>query len=331
MLLWITIRHCPVFPLDTLNRNMDLKQLRAIIAIAETGSVTRAAQTLHVVQPALSRQLRLLEKELGAPLFERTRHGMHLTDAGQTLVDHARRAMRELDRARAEVVAPGTVSGSVAIGLLPSTSALLSGKLIESLRAKYPDLNVRLTIGFAGHLQQWLESGEIDLALLYALKPSTLLDVQPLVDEVLYLVGPTNAGLRFDKSISMSDVASSPLIMPSSPHGLSKLLEHACAVAGVRLTVVTETNSMQVQKELVSHGLGFTILPSVAIFDDVANRRLSAAPITAPDLSRRIVLALPMPRRASITVRSVANELCTLIQDIISRGGWPGARWLGDA
>lgn len=307
---------------------MDLKQLRTLIAIAETSSVTRAALLLNVVQPALSRQLRLLEEELGTPMFERTRHGMHLTEAGQTLVDHARRALRELDHARTQVVTPGIIAGPIAIGLLPSTCTLLSGALVGSLRTKHPGLNVRLTTGFAGHLQQWLESGEIDLALLYELKPSTLLDVQPLLDETLYLVGPASAGLRFDKPIPLSDVASTPLIMPNPPHGLSMILEHACAVSNVRLTVVTETNSMQIQKELVSHELGFTILPGVAIFDDIANKRLSAAPLTAPDLSRRIVLALPMTRRTSIAVRSVANELRTLIEGIIARGDWPGARWL---
>lgn len=307
---------------------MDLKQLRALLTIAETGSVTRAAQLLHVVQPALSRQLRLLEEELGTALFDRTRHGMHLTDRGQILVDHARRALRELDQARATVVTPDTVAGTVAIGLLPSTSTLLAGPLVRSLQSRFPDLKARLTMGFAGHLQQWLENGEIDLALLYEPKPSALLDVQPLLDEKLYLVGPTNAGFRFDTAVALADVASVKLIMPNPPHGLSIILEHACAVAGVRLNVVTETNSMQIQKELVAHGIGFTILPSAAIFDDVASERLSAAPITAPDLSRRIVLALPMARRGSIAVRSVARELRSLIEEIIVRNGWPGARWL---
>lgn len=308
---------------------MDLKQLRALLAIAETGSVTRAAQLLHIVQPALSRQLRLLEEELGTTLFDRTRHGMHLTEAGQILADHARRSLRELDHARAAIVTSETVAGTVSIGLLPSTSALLAGPLVQSLNARFPQLKVRLTAGFAGHLQQWLENGEIDLALLYEPKPSALLDVQPLLDEKLSLVGPTSAGLRFDQPIALADLASTPLVMPNPPHGLSMILEHACAVAGVRLNVVAETNSMQIQKELVAFGIGFTILPSAAIFDDVAHQRLSAAPITAPDLSRRIVLALPMTRRTSVAVQSVARELRNRIEEIIERGGWPGARWLG--
>ena len=309
---------------------MNLKQLRSFLAIAETGSVTRAAELLHVVQPALSRQLRLLEEDLGTPLFERNQRGMELTDTGQMLVERARRALRELDQAKAEIVAtPGTVAGMVAIGLLPSTSTLLAGPLVGSLKKKYPHLAVRLTMGFAGHLQQWLENGEIDVALLYEPRPSAVLDVQPLLDETLFLVGPPSAGLRLDHPVALRDIASTPLILPNPPHGMCMLLEHACAVAGVSLSVAAETNSMSIQKDLVSYGIGFTILPSVAIFDDVARGILSAAPITAPDLSRRIVRALPMMRRSSLAVRCAASELSTLIEDIIDHNGWPGAKWLG--
>src|SRR5580692_7106761 len=100
---------------------MDLKQLKALVTVVETGSVTRAAELLHLVQPAVTRQVRSLEHELGVPLFERTRHGMRPTAAGLTFADRARRALNELDRARAEIApAPGVVAGLVAVGLLES-------------------------------------------------------------------------------------------------------------------------------------------------------------------------------------------------------------------
>lgn len=308
---------------------MDLKQLRSFLIIAETGSMTRAAELMHLVQPALSRQLKALEEDLGSSLFERNRRGMQLTAAGQILVERARRALRELDQAKAEIVpTPGTVAGAVTIGILPSTSTLIAGPLVSSLKQKYPRLAVRICVGFAGHLQPWLENGEVDVALLYEPKPSAALEVQPLLDETLYLVGPPSAGLRRDRSVTLRDIASLPLILPNPPHGLCMLLEHACAVAGVRLSIATETNSMSTQKDLVEYGIGFTILPSVAIFEDVARGVLSAAPITAPDLSRRIVRALPMMRRSSLAVQCAASELSIQIKDIIDRGGWPGAKWL---
>lgn len=310
---------------------MDVKQLRALLAIAETGSVTRAAELLHIVQPAVSRQLRLLEEDVGAALFARGRRGMELTDAGQVLADHARRALRELDRARAEIVpVPGVVTGTVAIGLLPSTSDLLGGPLVSALKRQYPQLTVRILVGYAGHLHQWLESGEVDVALLYDPKPSSLLEVQPLLDETLYLVGLPDSGLDAGRPVPLRDLEHKPLILPNQPHGLRVLLDHACAVAGVPLAIAAETNAMSIQKNLVMHGVGFTVLPSVAIFDDVAQGRLAAAPITAPDLQRKIVLAQPVTRRSSVAVRCAVTELRARIKAIVERNSWPGACWIAD-
>lgn len=255
---------------------------------------------------------------------------MELTDTGEMLVEHARRALRELDQAKAEIVATsGAVTGTVTIGLLPSTSALLAGPLVSDLARKYPQLSVRMYASFAGDLQRWLEAGEVDVALLYEPKPSVSLEVQLLVDETLYLVGPVRAGLRLDGPVALRDICAAPLILPGPTHGLRMLLDRACAAADLRLSVVTETNSMIVQKDLVAHGVGFTVLPSVAILGDVANDRLSAAPITTPDLSRRIVLARPVRRRESTAGRCAAVELCALMRDGIRRNDWPGAKWIG--
>ena len=310
---------------------MDIKQLRALLAISETGSVSRAAEILHIVQPAVSRQLRLLEEDLGTSLFVRGRRGMELTDSGQLLVEHARRALRELDQAKAEIAPePGAVTGIVTIGLLPSTSDLLAAPLITALKQKYPKLTVRISMGYADYLQKWLADGEVDVALLYDPKPSALLGIEPLLDEALYLVGLPDAGLTQNCPVPFHDLARRPLIVPSQPHGLRLLLDHACAVAGVRLSIVAETNAMSIQKNLVSNGFGFTVLPSVAILEDVAHGRVCAAPITAPDLQRRIVLALPTTRRSSIAVRCAASELRAQIKAFVNQNCWPSARWLAD-
>jgi LysR family nitrogen assimilation transcriptional regulator len=308
---------------------LDIKQLRALLAIAETGSVSRAAEILHIVQPAVSRQLRLLEEDLGAALFARGRRGMELTESGQLLVEHARRALRELDQAKAEIApTPGIVTGIVTIGLLPSTSDLLAAPLITALKQQYPKLTVRISMGYAGYLQKWLEDGEVDVALLYDPKPSSLLEVDPLLDETLYLVGLPDAGMNQSRPVPLHHLEGKPMILPSQPHGLRLLLDHACAVAGVNLTIVAETNAMSIQKNLVSNGLGFTVLPSVAIFEDVAQGRLCAAPVTAPDLQRKIVMALPVTRRSSVAVRCAVSELRTQIKALVNRNCWPGARWL---
>jgi LysR family nitrogen assimilation transcriptional regulator len=311
---------------------LDIKQLRTFLAIAGSGSVTRASEILHIVQPALSRQLRLLEEDLGTSLFERRGRGMQLTDAGLMLVDRARRALHELDQAKAEIIAaPETVTGTVTIGLLPSVSNLLAAPLVDKLKRQYPKLAVCISIGFAGYLQQWLENGEIDVALLYFTTPSATLEVVPLLDEVLYLVGPFSAGLRPDRPVRLRDMEAMSFVMPTHPHGLRLLLDHACAMAGMNLLIAAETNAMGVQKDLVEHGLGYTVLPGVAVFEDVKCGRLSAAPITAPDLSRRLVLASSVTRRSSLAVRRTIAELQSQIKGLIESDVWPGATWIESA
>lgn len=309
---------------------MDIKQLRALLTIAETGSVTKAATLLHLVQPAVSRQLRLLEEDVGTTLFARGRYGMELTESGQIFVEYARRALAELDRARSELQPAGGVAGVVTIGLLPSTCDLLAGELVSHVARDYPAVRLRISMGYTGNLQNWLELGEVDAALLYDPKPSPTMQVQPLLEERLWIVGRPEAGFRADVPVDLRQVAGESMILPNAPHGIRSLVEQACASAGIELSIAAETNAMSVQKGLVLSGLGLTILPSIAIVDDVARGLLSAAPLSDANLLRKIVLALPNSRRIPVAVRCVVELLTSQMSDAIKLGKWTTARWLAD-
>lgn len=310
---------------------MDFKQLRALVTVAETGNVTRAAELLHIVQPAVSRQLKLLEDDVGTVLFERGRHGMELTEAGKTLVEYARRVLDEIERARAEMrPSQGAIGGIVTVGLLPSTCDLLSSPLVAAVAQSYPGIRVRISMSYAGHLQQWLESGEVDAALLYNPRPNQSLNTEALLDEDLWVVGLPSSGLSRDKPMRLSELATHPLVLPGGAHGLRTLVEHAAALKDLKLNVVAETNAMSVQKCLVLGGHGLTVLPTIAAVDDLAHGRLAAAPLTDPDLKRRIVLALPTTRQTTAPVRCVVTALVQCIKEAVSRGDWGGARWVGD-
>lgn len=140
---------------------VDIKQLKALVTVAEAGSVTRAAELLHLVQPAVTRQIRTLEQELGVVLFERTRQGMRPTEAGAVMVDRARRALNELERARAEVQpTPGVVTGVVTVGLLESATDLLAEPLVSAIAREQPGIELRLMTAYSGYLQQWLDDGD---------------------------------------------------------------------------------------------------------------------------------------------------------------------------
>jgi DNA-binding transcriptional LysR family regulator len=308
---------------------MDIKQLRALLAVAEAGSVTKAAEALHIVQPAVSRQLKLLEEDIGTSLFERGRYGMELTDAGDILVQYARRALLELDRARTEIQpSTATVSGIATIGLLPSTAGLLAGQLVERVKAQYPAIELRIVVGYAGHLQQWLEAGEVDAALLYDARTLPTLQAQPLLEESLMLVGPGTSALKLDSPVRFSELNGWPMIVTSSPHAIRSLLDRACREAGVKFDVVTATNSLDIQKSLVIGGHGYTVLPSIAIQDELAQGKLKAAPLTEPELVRQISLALPNIRRLATPVRCTTQLLVDVIHEAVANNVWP-SRWLG--
>ena len=160
---------------------MDIKQLRSFITISETKNITKAAALLNIVQPAVSRQIHLLEDELGVELFERSRHGMHLTNEGKILEEYARRALKEIETAKIELTSSdGALKGSVNIGILSSLSELLSVALMRIIKEKYPNVNLKITVGYSGHLKEWLENGEIDVALIYGSTSSKFLDMQRL-------------------------------------------------------------------------------------------------------------------------------------------------------
>ena len=211
---------------------MDVRQLAALVAVAETGSVTRAAEVLHLVQPAVSRQVKLLEDELGAPLFERTRQGMRLTDDGRILLEHARRALSELERARAEIrPASGELRGLVTLGLSPSFAEPIGEALVARLAAEHPAVQLRLSIGYTRHLADWLDAADIDLAVIYEVRPSSAVEVRPLLDESLWVVGPPGADLSPDRPVRFVEVHEQVRVQANPTHAMRNMLERVAADA----------------------------------------------------------------------------------------------------
>lgn len=310
---------------------MDFKQLRAFLTVADMGNVTRAAEVLHLVQPAVSRQIRLLEEDIGSPLFVRERHGMVLTEAGKALVGYARRAMLELDRARAEITSSSKgIGGLVTLGLLPSSIDLLSSPLVTQAQQQYPGIRVRLAMGYAGTLLGWLQSGEIDAALLYGAERSSEVETEPLIQEPLWVIGPKSAKLRRHRPVALAKLAGQPLVLPSTHHGIRMLVDHACAVANISLTISAETNALSVQRSLVLGGHGMTILPPIAVADDLRSGQLSGAPLGDPSISRTIVLALPTNRPTGQHVRCTVELLRVCAKEAINSGHWPEGQWLAN-
>jgi DNA-binding transcriptional LysR family regulator len=308
---------------------MDFKQLRAFLTVSETGNVTRAADVLHLVQPAVSRQLKLLEEDIGTPLFERERHGMVLTQAGKALSVYARRAMLELERARVEIAgASAGISGLVTLGLLPSTIDILSSPLVAAIARDHPGIRIRLAMGYAGTLLGWLQSGEVDAALLYGAEHAPDVQARPLLEEALWVIAPKEARLRATRPVSLASLAGRSMVLPSAPHGIRTLVQHACAVSNVELQIAAETNALSVQRSLVLGGHGWTILPPIAVAEDLKAQQLTGAPLTAPEITRTIVLALPANRPTGPHVRCAVDLLVGCARAAVESGAWLEGRWL---
>ena len=250
---------------------MDLRQLRTFSCVAELGSLSKASDTLRVAQPALSRQIKLLEHELRAELFTRNGRGMVLTDAGRLLLARTAGIVRQIDQVRDEIQsAGGPPSGRVVLGLVPTVSCVISARLARRTVDKYPGISLCIVESYSGHLMEWLHRGEMDLALIYGPSSDLHLTVQSLGRDTIVAVGPRGSGLAQKKQVDIGWLLRQRLVLPSHSHGLRALIEHAAAKKKLKLDVKLEADSFRVLTSLVEEGLGYTLLPPSSVRNEVA-------------------------------------------------------------
>ncbi|MDT2005280.1 LysR family transcriptional regulator [Rhodococcus opacus] len=300
---------------------MEIRQLRALVAVADTGSVTRAAQVLHLVQPAVTRHIATLEDELGTQLFERSRAGMLLTEVGEQVLERARRALREIDRAK-EVAstADHSVSGHVSVGLLPSVARVIGLRLSDAIVSHHPGLQLQLTVGYAGHLAKWLESGAVDFAILFDQPMSSAFSVDPVAIEELWAIAPPGSLDDAGSPIPLEYVLAQPMIIPNPPHGLRTLIDAAAARLGISPSVRLETNDATLQRALVADGLGWSMLPASMATAGAQGDDVIAVP-TTPSLRRTLSLVRPRGRM-SASEAVVHGALLESVTAMIEQGLW---------
>lgn len=304
---------------------MDVSQLRTVIHVAELGSLSRAADRLGIAQPALSRQVRLLEEELGARLFERHGRGMVPTEAGRRVLEHASRIMAELDAIRSAVSPEGApLRGIVTIGTTPTVAAIMTVPLARRIRERHPLLVLRFASAFSGHLLDWVQRGEIDLAVSYDPQPLRSLRIDPIMVEDLMLVGPAGSGLRLDRPVPFRALGAQPLVLPSARHGLRRIIDSCAREAEIALDAGIEADSFETMIGLVRDGFGATVLPLGPIHGEVADGRLCAAPLIDPTPSRRLVIAQSADRPVSPAARAVATAVAAIATDLAEKGIWTG-------
>lgn len=288
---------------------MDLARLRYFAAVAEAGSFSRGAAALHLSQPALSRQVLLLEQELGVPLLVRNGRGAELTEAGRSLLAHARGIFEAADLARAEMRdRQASPQGRVTIGLPPRVAQVLAADWVAQFRADLPDAVPSVVEGLSIRLREWLLAGRLDMAILFDPPASPQIQEETLAREPLVLVGPEPLPPR----LRLSDLAARTLVMPAGPNALRQLLEQHTRPRGLALRVVAEVDSVQTVLSLVARGTAHTVLPRSALALWSYSAPLHVAAIHAPVVRNRVVLAVPRARPATRATRLAQARLRAL-------------------
>ncbi|MBI5719012.1 MAG: LysR family transcriptional regulator [Burkholderiales bacterium] len=308
---------------------MDLKQLDYFVRVAELGSFTRAASVLRVAQPALSRQVRSLEVELRQPLFDRNGRGVTLTEAGKRLLAHGRGILQQVERARLDLEEQrGAAAGLVSIGLPPSLSRSLTTPLVEAFRARFPKATLSVVEGLSTYMLEWLMQGRIDCALVYNATPAAALDLQPVVDEDLYLVSARRGGGLVGRPAPLAELATHELVIPSRPHAIRMRVEAALAEAALKPHVALEVESVPAILDLVARHPLHAVLALNAIVGSARERELAARPIVAAGgkrLATTIWMAASAQRPRGPLLEQAMPMVRSLVETHVARPADSGA------
>lgn len=295
---------------------MDIKQLEYFIRVAELGSFTRASIELDVAQPALSRQVRLLEVELRQNLLVRNGRGAVPTEAGRLLLEHGRGILHQISRAHDDLDRlRGGFSGRVAVGFPSSVARVLTVPLTRAFREALPQAKLSISEGLSSALQDGLASGRLDIVVLYNAQASRELDIIPLAEEELLLVraAPVGEGETPPSGpMALADVARMPLVIPTRPNAIRMHVEAQMADAGLRPNVALEIDGVSAILDLVLDGAGCAILSRNALLNSTRPSAYTAQRIGDPPLKITLSLATSLQRTAT----QVQKAALALIQQI---------------
>lgn len=304
---------------------MDLRQLRYFVVLANQQHYGRASSILHVAQPALSRQIRLLEEEFGVRLFERHARGATPTEEALFLLERASFLLRYAEQMKQDMTArQRDPQGPVAVGLSPGLALLLAVPLTRAVQHLFPEVRLRIVEGFAPSLHSMLLQGAVDLAVLNGPVQLSNLMSFPLLSEKICLIGRSDDQRLQTTRLTLRRLAGVPLVMTGlAKSGVRLELEAAAARSSVELNQVVEVETVEVAKRLVLEGVGLTVHFAAAVKADIDAGRLLAVPIESLQLRR--ILARASDRPPSRATEELIGILRTVVEEQVQAGQWPNA------
>jgi LysR family nitrogen assimilation transcriptional regulator len=305
---------------------IQLRHLRYFVGIVDAGSLSRAATTLYVAQPALSQQMAELEQDLGVALLHRSARGVRPTPAGDALYREAQAILRHVEKLP-DIVrdSGGEVAGAVSLGMSSTVASFLAGPFIEACRGALPRVALSLVTEDSMTLKSRIDAHGLDLAVVFEQEATPGQVLMPLFRQRLYLVDrkklPGHA-----RAVPLQRVAALPLVLAAAPNAMRSVLDRAFAAAGLRAQVVAETNLLSSLLAAVHSGAGATVVPRGDFSALLGRGTLAATPIEPPLYLTAYVVhdAGSAPTRAAEAVRALlASVIHRLLREQAPAGMEP--------
>jgi LysR family nitrogen assimilation transcriptional regulator len=298
------------------------------LAVAESGTLSKASSVLGIAQPALSRAIRQLEESLQVQVFYRHGRGIKLTEKGaqyramvDPLVSNILRASDEIKSSA------GVPAGSIAFGMPPSMSALVGARLVEAFLELYPHVQLQIIDAFSGYVNEWLVAGRLDLAIINSARRSAHFSMDPLLTVDLFHVARRNkpdSPARSNSTIAFDELLDMPLMLPGRHHGLRRQLDAVAQGRGAKLNVIVEIDALEALKELVQRGVASTVLPHGAIFKNIDNSQFVIRRILEPDVTMQFMIAYSLQRPTTLAMRELVRILRMEVHQAVVDGRMMG-------
>ncbi|MGE0240588.1 MAG: LysR family transcriptional regulator [Parvibaculaceae bacterium] len=272
---------------------MDFRQIQYFVALYEERSITKAARRLHVVQPAVSMQIRRLEVDNGAVLFERSAQGVIPNAAATRLYPLCVDILKRLETVKEELRSiSGRLIGNLSVGVPPSVAIGILPAVLTEFGAQNPDVQLTVHEGYSAHLVEWLVEGKLDVAVLSEFEEERRLRYQRLVTEELLLVTNVTSTIS-GPEVKCVDIQDLKLVLPSSQNLTRILIDNELERAGLRLTATMEVDSLAVVFGLIRDAGWHSILPAAAVKSAVERGELKSFHLIEPEIHRTLIAAFP--------------------------------------
>lgn len=296
-------------------RRLSLDRLRAFAHVVELGSFSAAAERLEVTQPAISLQVRQLEQDVGVCLVERVGRRVTPTAAGEELLGHARRIDASVSEALEAMTRHATgVIGRVRLGTGATACIYFLPRVLRTLRLKFPSLNIVVSTGSTADMLKALEDNTIDIGLVTMPAPGKIFDVRPIVDDEFVAIASRDGRASLPSKVTPAVLAEHPVVLYQSGAHTRQLIDQWAMRAGVSLKPVMELGSVEAIKELVGAGLGWSVVPSLALPTAAAGRKTVTRPLS-PRLFRKLALVLRRDKPLQRGLREVIGAVSAAAEE----------------